>query len=131
MSDEFYLPEEVVEWIAQKKSELLAWVLTHQAEDDIPFEQHTDYADRVAEVLEGPDESWSQEWEGHEVLIHLRMFQGNDVFWMFVVSLNSKVLNDPMGEKVLIPIIAIPTWEKAWLRPWLKGKPEEARRPLQ
>lgn len=121
MSDEFYLPEDTVEWIAQKKSELLAWVLQHQAEGDIPFEEHEDFADRIPATLSSPDEDWAQKWEGQSVRIQLKMFEDDGVYWMFVVSLLSPVINAPGSGDVMVPILAIPTWETKWLRTWLRG----------
>jgi len=126
MSEEFYLPEDTVEWIAQKKSELLAWVLQHQAEGDIPFEEHEDFSDRIPETLSSPDEDWSQKWEGQSVRVQIKMFEddaavGTGVYWMFIVSLMSPVINSPGAGEVLVPILAIPTWETKWLRTWLRG----------
>lgn len=121
MSEEFYLPEDTVEWIAQKKSELLAWVIQHQAEGDIPFEEHEDFNDCIPPTLSSPDEDWAQKWEGQEIRIQLKMFEDSGVYWMFIVSLLSPVLNAPAKGDVMVPILAIPTWETKWLRHWLKG----------
>ena len=129
MSEEFYLPEDTVEWIGLKKSELLAWVLQHQSEGDIPFEEHEDFADRIPETLSAPDEAWGQKWDGHQVLIQLKMFEDDGVYYMFVVGLMSPVMNSPSKDEVLVPILAIPTWETKWLRHWLRGNPV-ANRPI-
>ena len=127
MSDEFYLPEDTVEWIAQKKSELLAWILQNQSEADIPFEEHEDFSERIPETLSSPDEDRSQKWEGQEVRIQIKMFDDDGVYWMFVVSLMSPVLNAPTKGDVMVPILAIPTWETKWLRHWLRGNPVAGR----
>lgn len=123
MNDEFYLPEETVEWIAQKKSELLAWVLQNQAEGDIPFEEHLDFTEKLPEVLAAPDEAWAQQWDGHNITIQLKMFDDDGIYWIFVVGLLSPVMDAPGDAPVLVPILSIPTWETKWLRPWLKGSP--------
>ena len=129
MADEFYLPEDTVEWIGQKKSELLAWILDTQSMDDIQVEDHENYAHRIPETLSHPDESWLQRWDGYEVIINLKMFQEKDHFWMFTVAMKSPVMNQADGE-VLVPILAIPTWERKWLSPWLNGEPQGGA-PLQ
>ncbi len=127
MSDEFFLPEDTVEWISQKKSELLAWVLEHQSLDDLPVERHADLMDGVAPTLASPDEAWSQRWDGHEVHVCLKLFERPEMHWMFVVSLSAPVINRPGEGAVLVPILVLPTWDSKWLRPWLKGTPLTAR----
>jgi hypothetical protein len=129
MAEEFYLPEEVVEWLGRKKSELLAWVLENQALDDIPVEDHHKYEGAVAQTLANPDQAWGQKWEGYRVVVQLKMFEDRGVYWMFVVALLSPVVDRP-GEEVIIPVLTIPTWDRRWLLPWCQGDPR-AGGPLQ
>lgn len=120
MSDEFYLPEETVEWIGQKKSELLAWVIQHRHDDDIPFEEFGDYAERVTETLTSADETWEQRWDGHTIQVQLKQFEGDETVWLFVISLKAPVVNEEEGE-VMVPVLVLPTKHTAWLRRWLTG----------
>ncbi|MFP5457333.1 MAG: hypothetical protein ACLGG7_01260 [Bacteriovoracia bacterium] len=121
MADDFYLPEETMEWIGQKKSELLAWVIQHRHDDDIPFEEYGDYAERVQDTLTEADETWEQRWDGHRIQIQIKMFDGDEVVWMFVVSLMAPVLNEETEGDVLVPVLVLPTRHTIWLKSWLKG----------
>lgn len=120
MADEFYLPEEIAEWVDQKKSELLAWVIQHRDDGDVPFEEFGAYGENVEGVLLGADESWAQRWEGHEVRILLKHFE-DDALWLFVVCYCAPVEGKPT-DQVLVPILVLPTRHTAWLRSWLRGE---------
>lgn len=127
MSDDFYLPDETVEWVAQKKSEMLAWVIQHRHDDDIPFEEFGDYADKVQETLMQADETWEQVWDGHNIQIQLKMFEADEVVWLFVLSLKAPVLNEETEGDVLVPILVLPTRHTVWLKHWLKGDMTQRR----
>lgn len=124
MADEFYLPDETVEWIGQKKSELLAWVIQHRHDDDIPFEEFGDYADRLPDTLTQADETWEQEWDGHTVQVQIKMFENptDEVVWLFVVSLKAPVLNEEQEGDVVVPVLVLPTRQTIWLKRWLTGE---------
>jgi hypothetical protein len=123
MSDEFYLPEEILEWVAQKKSELLAWVLEHRDDFDIPFEEFEDFNDLVPQVLEQSDETWLQRWDGHQVQVQLKMFEEDQIVWLMLISLKVPVLNESQVENdVLVPILILPTKHTSWLKQWLSGE---------
>ncbi|MBY0515490.1 MAG: hypothetical protein K2P81_01175 [Bacteriovoracaceae bacterium] len=121
MSDEFYLPEDTVEWIAQKKSELLAWVIQHRDDGDIPFEEFTEYTERVPEALQSADETWEQKWDGHTIQVQLKMFEEESIVWLFVVSLKAPVMNEDQEGEVLVPVLILPTKHTSWLKRWLSG----------
>ena len=121
MSDEFYLPEETVEWIGQKKSELLAWVIQHRHDDDVAFEEFADFAERVPETLAEADETWEQKWDGHTIQISLKQFESDETVWMFVVSLKAPVMNEEDEGEVLVPVLVLPTKHTGWLKRWLTG----------
>ncbi len=120
MADEFYLPEDTVEWIGQKKSELLAWVIQHRRDDDVPFEDFGLYADNVEDVLKAADESWAQRWDGHAVHIMIKHFE-EESLWLFVVCYSAPV-EGREGDHVMVPILVLPTRHTAWLRSWLRGE---------
>jgi len=122
MTDEFYLPEETVEWIGQKKSELLAWVIQHRHDDDIPFEEFGDYADRLQDTLTAADETAERQWDGQPIQVQLKMFEADETVWMFVVSLKAPVMNDEQDGDVIVPVLVLPTKQTHWLKPWLVGQ---------
>jgi hypothetical protein len=122
MAHDFYLPDETVEWIAQKKSELLAWVIQHRHDDDIPFEEFGDYAERLPETLTQADETWEQEWDGHPIQVQIKMFEQDETVWMFVVSMKAPVLNDEEEGDVIVPVLVLPTRQTVWLKKWLTGQ---------
>jgi hypothetical protein len=127
MSDEFYLPEETVEWIAQKKSELLAWVIQHRHDDDIPFEEFTEYTERVSQALVEADESWQQVWDGHNIQISLKQFEEETSVWLFVISLKAPVANEDEDSDVLVPVLVLPTKHTGWLKKWLSGEAQNRK----
>ncbi len=122
MSDDFYLPDETVEWIAQKKSELLAWVIQHRHDDDIPFEEFGDYAERLPETLTQADETWEQVWDGHPIQVQIKMFEQDETVWMFVVSMKAPVMNEEEEGDVIVPVLVLPTRQTVWLKKWLTGQ---------
>ena len=122
MSDDFYLPDETVEWIAQKKSELLAWVIQHRHDDDIPFEEFGDYAERLPETLTQADETWEQVWDGHPIQVQIKMFEKDETVWMFVVSMKAPVMNEEEEGDVIVPVLVLPTRQTVWLKKWLTGQ---------
>jgi hypothetical protein len=122
MSDDFYLPDETVEWIAQKKSELLAWVIQNRHDDDIPFEEFGDYAERLPETLTQADETWEQVWDGHPIQVQIKMFEQDETVWMFVVSMKAPVMNEEEEGDVIVPVLVLPTRQTVWLKKWLTGQ---------
>jgi hypothetical protein len=122
MADDFYLPDETVEWIAQKKSELLAWVIQHRHDDDIPFEEFGDYAERLPETLTQADETWEQVWDGHPIQVQIKMFEQDETVWMFVVSMKAPVMNEEEEGDVIVPVLVLPTRQTVWLKKWLTGQ---------
>jgi len=122
MSDDFYLLDETVEWIAQKKSELLAWVIQHRHDDDIPFEEFGDYAERLPETLTQADETWEQVWDGHPIQVQIKMFEQDETVWMFVVSMKAPVMNEEEEGDVIVPVLVLPTRQTVWLKKWLTGQ---------
>ncbi len=130
MSDEFYLPEETVEWIGQKKSELLAWVIQHRHDDDIPFEEFSDFTDRVPQALTEADETYLQNWDGHSIQISLKQFEEESIVWLFVVSLKAPAENLDDDSEVLVPVLVLPTKHTGWLKHWMSGEGQKARRQV-
>lgn len=123
MADEFYLPDEIIEWVGLKKGELLAWVLENRDEADIPFEEYEDFTEMVPEALQNADETWLQNWEGNKIQIQLKMFEEEQVYWLMVISLKVPVVNEQEIENdVLVPILIVPTKYTQWLKKWLSGE---------
>lgn len=128
MADEFYLPDDVLEWVGLKKGELLAWVLENRDDGDIPFEEYEDFTEKVPEALQHADETWLQSWEGHQVQIQLKMFEEDQVHWLLVISLKAPVINEQEIENdVLVPILIVPTKYTSWLKKWLSGEKVHTR----
>lgn len=128
MSDEFYLPEETVEWIGQKKSELLAWVIQHRHDDDIPFEEFSEFTDRVPQALAEADETYQQTWDGHSIQISLKQFEEESIVWLFVVSLKAPAENLDDDSEVLVPVLVLPTKHTGWLKHWMNGEGQKTQR---
>ena len=123
MADEFFLPDEIIEWVGLKKGELLAWVLENRDDEDISFEDYEDFTEKVPEALQNADETWLQKWDGYQIQIQLKMFEEEQIYWLMVVSLKAPVVNEQeIQNDVLVPILIVPTKYTSWLKKWRSGE---------
>lgn len=97
-----------IQLLESKKSALLAEILMHRKESDIPFEDYTGYESCFQETLDSPDEVFEKkDKEGDVVFTYIKAFsRGRETFYYIVTCLKRMM----GGEQVNVyPILALPT----------------------
>lgn len=104
--DEFYLPEETIEWLSLKKSEYLSKLIEKIAGDDIQFEEYTRFDDMIPATLSGPD--WTAETieDKQRIKTFGRTFADPEVLHQVVVG---ALVADQKQSDVFVPIISFVT----------------------
>lgn len=102
--DDFYISEELAEWMGLKKSEYLSKLIQNAGPDDIPLEQYHLFDQYLAGTLEVPDRTMEFTEDGYVVRTYLRTYQGSQNFHQIVIGVISE---DPENKsKVFIPIMS-------------------------
>lgn len=101
--DEFYLPEDVAEWIGQKKSEYLSKLVENVQADDFQFEDYHRFDELIPSTIGLPD--WSSESiEDKQTLrTYCRSYADPEVYQQVVIGV---VVLDQDKNEVFIPIIS-------------------------
>jgi hypothetical protein len=127
MADDFYLPDETIEWLGLKKSSLLAWIIEHRPDSEFPLEQYDQHQDQLPEIIQSPDIVYEQMWDHFPVAIHLKNIQKK---WMLSFLFKCPVLNEndkesqitiPQDRIVFVPILLVVAHSYEWLRPWFEN----------
>jgi hypothetical protein len=123
--DEFYLPEDLVEWIGLKKSEYLSLLIQNAPDQDLQFESYHTYDRLIPSTLSLAD--WSVEFEedGQRLKIYCRSHSEDEIFFQIIVGV---IILDQSQSEVLVPILTYVTRFEAMTRLFNGGKPQ--RPPL-
>lgn len=101
--EDFYIPEELIEWVSLKKSEYLSKLIQMQTSQDIGFEEFHLFDKHIPETIEGPDKAFETEEDQQKVRIYVRSFSGEFNFHQVVIGV---VMDDKETKSnVFIPII--------------------------
>jgi len=101
--EDFYIPEELVEWVSLKKSEYLSKIIQLQTADDIGFEEFHLFDQYIPDTIENPDKAFETEEDQQKVRIYIRSFSEKFGFHQVVVGV---VMDDKASKSnVFIPII--------------------------
>lgn len=104
--DEFYLSEEIVEWIGLKKSEYLSRLIENMEPDDFQFEDYHHFDGQIPATISTPD--WSTETleDGKTLKTFGRAYQDRETFHQVVIG---AVIEDQGKNDVFVPIITFIT----------------------
>ena len=101
--DDFFIPEEVVEWIGLKKSEYLSRLITEQRPGDIAFEEFHLYDDFVQGTIENPDRTYQLKDEDQRIRTYVKTYNNKSLFHQVVIGV---LLEDRSSNAdVFVPII--------------------------
>lgn len=78
--------EEFLEWVGQKKSEYLSWLITEQGPDDLGFETYHQFDHLIQSTVERPDESWITSKEDYPLRIFHRTYAREDLVQIVVLA---------------------------------------------
>ncbi len=105
--DDFYIPEDVAEWIGLKKSEYLSRLIQQQKSGDLGFEVFHLYDQFISGTIEVPDKTLEETIEGKLVRTYQRTYEEKNGFHQVVIGV---VLNDKeSGAEIFVPILTFVT----------------------
>lgn len=122
------LTQEMMDQLEQKKSMLLAHLLSNRKESDITFENFYLYEKNVPTTIESPDEVYTYEDdEGDELLVYLRGFQESSVSYYFVVicdrlDVKGQHTEENSEDEIIYPILAFPTLDATLAKLYCHGE---------
>lgn len=117
--DEFYLPEDVVEWLGLKKSEYLSRLIENIDQDDIQFEEYLRFDEMIPATLSMPDWSIETIEDKQKVKTFCRSFADPEVLYQIVIG---ALVPDQEKRDVFIPIIAFVTRKEKLVNLFSAGK---------
>lgn len=115
------ISQETMDILESKKSSLLAELMEHRKESDIPFETFTLYADYYTSTLENPDEVYKgQDLDEEDVYIYIKAHDRDGIsFFFFVLCIVAH--NEMTGKSALFPVLSFPTIDPVLHRYYRKG----------
>ncbi len=117
--DEFYLPEDVVEWICLKKSEYLSRLIENVTQSDFQFEDYSRYDDLIPSTLSVPDWSVEVMEDGFKLKTFCRQFHDQVSFHQMVIGV---LVEDQNKKDVFVPIISFVTKDELLVKIFSGGK---------
>lgn len=117
--DEFYLPEELVEWLGLKKSEYLSRLIENMEPDDFQFHEYPQFEEFIPVTLGTPDWSSESVEDGQKIKTYCRSFNDGRFFHQVVVGV---LVSDQNQADVFVPIISLVTKKDQLVRVFSAGK---------
>lgn len=105
--DEFYIPEEVAEWIGLKKSEYLSKLIENQVPGDLGFEDYHLYDTSIPQTIEKPDKVYETTIDHIKVRTYLRTYQVSFLFHQIIIG--AVIPDKASGNEVYVPILSFVT----------------------
>ena len=105
--DDFYIPEEIVEWINLKKSEYLSKLIQHQTSDDFGVEEFHLFDSTLPDTIENPDKTFELVEDGQIVRTYLRTYKMKEKFHQLVIGV--LVQDKKLEANVFVPILSFVT----------------------
>ena len=122
-TEEIEVPQEVMDRVEQKKSELLATLLNERSSADIPYDNFHLYEQFLNATLEDPDEIYRDiDKEGEEIFTYVKAHDKEGVsFFYFVLCLN---LGDDYTESgaAILPVLSFPSLDGQLSHEYRKGE---------
>ncbi|MFN8369696.1 MAG: hypothetical protein U0T83_03620 [Bacteriovoracaceae bacterium] len=116
------LKKEVVDLIDQKKSSMLADLLSKRSNADIPFEDFHIYDQFGTQTLAEPDELYRYDDEGEEFFVYIKTHSvQNRSFYYFIICLYY-TSNEEQMQDILIPILSFPSVDPKIYQEYKKGE---------
>ena len=117
--DDFYVPEEVAEWIGLKKSEYLSKLIQNQDGDDIGFEDFHLFDSYIAGTIEAPDKSYERDEDNQRIRTYLKSYSEASGFHQVVVGV---LLDDQNKAFVFIPILSFVSRKDGLIKEFCQGE---------
>jgi hypothetical protein len=118
--EDFYLPEEVVEWIGQKKSEYLSRLIELVTEDDLGFEDYHEFEHLIPDTVKEADRVFEEEIDAETVRTFVRTYAEKGGFHQIV--LGALIPDTNSNAQVFVPILSFVTVKDELVREFLSGE---------
>lgn len=117
--DDFYVPEEMAEWIGLKKSEYLSKIIQKQSASDIGFEFFHLYDGYVPGTIEFPDKTFETVEDDQRIRTYIKTYSEQSGFHQVVIGV---LLDDKENNAdVFIPIITFVSRESELIKEFSMG----------
>jgi hypothetical protein len=105
--DDFYIPEEIAEWIGLKKSEFLSLLIQKQPPGDIGFEEFHLFDQFIPGTIENPDKSVEWESDDQKLMTYIRSYSEKFLFHQIVQGV---LIKDKSTKAIVfVPILSFVT----------------------
>jgi len=102
--DDFYISDELAEWMGLKKSNYLSRLIQNMDPNDIPLEKYHLFDQYIQGTLEDPDRTYEFIEDGYVIRTYLRTYQNSQNFHQIIIGV---VNEDPENKsKVFIPVMS-------------------------
>lgn len=118
--DEFYIPEEIAEWIGLKKSEYLSKLITLQSPTDIGIEEFHKFDRYIQGTIEEADRTLQAEVDGNLVRTYLRTYGEEKTFHQIVIG--AVIKNKGTKDEIFVPILSFVSRNHELIKEFCQGE---------
>ena len=118
--DDYFIPEEIAEWIGLKKSEYLSKLIMQVGPDDFGFERYHEFNELIPGTLESADKVYEGEEEGQIIRTYIRSYNQVEIFHQIV--LGTVIVDKNASSEVFVPILAFVTKKDELVRLFSVGQ---------
>ncbi|MGE3610223.1 MAG: hypothetical protein AB7I27_11590 [Bacteriovoracaceae bacterium] len=105
--DDFYLPEEILEWIGLKKSEYLSRLISFVDPSDYGFEVYHQFDSYISQTIEEADKLIEFKEDNYDLRTYIKTYSSDLFFHQIVIG---AVIPDLESEQeVFVPILMFVT----------------------
>ncbi len=101
--EEFFVPDEVAEWIGLKKSEYLSTLIELSIPGDFGFEEYHQFNHLVPDTIQDPDKSFEDEADSYDLRTYVKSYSRPVLFHQVVIGIMLPDLKNKA--EVLIPVL--------------------------
>lgn len=118
--DDFYIPEEIAEWIGLKKSEYLSKLIGLQTPGDLGFEEFHLFDDFIPGTIETPDRVYEHDEDDQRIRTYVRSYSEKGSFHQVVIG----VLVDEKEKNatIFVPILCFVSKNNDLVRKFTVGE---------
>jgi hypothetical protein len=118
--DEFYLPEEMIEWLGCKKSILLSELISHAEGDDFNFEQYQSFERLIPQTLAAPELIFDSEEDKIYLKTFVKTYSDPEIFQQIVIG---AMIPDQNKDLIFVTILSFVTRKQNLIKIFCRGKP--------
>lgn len=118
--EDFFLSEEVAEWIGLKKSEYLSKLIMQMIAGDFGFEEFHLYDYLIPQTIGEPDRAYEDKSDSYPLRTCVRTYAQKITFHHVVIG--ALIHDGATKTDVLIPVLSFVTKKEEVVREWTAGE---------